>query len=113
MQRKLSKERIQDNIILIQDGQKIPVNNQFRYLCSIISKNGGPIVISIIKSRLAGKNSGVQWEFYAIVIFCQNRKEGFVGQLLSSFWYRILDNKETSCIEYECSKGVHVLLDVW
>jgi len=54
MKCKFSKHGIRDYNTMTLDGQEIPISSHFKYLGSIIQKDGGSIVMSTIRSKLAG-----------------------------------------------------------
>ena len=54
MEYKLSKQGIRDYSIVRLDGQEIPMSNHFKYLGSIIQKDGEIAVMSTIGSKPTG-----------------------------------------------------------
>ena len=69
MESKFSKQKIQDYSIVTLDGQEIPMSSHFKYLGSIIQKDGEIIVMSIKDPSRLVEIEERNRKFYVIVIF--------------------------------------------
>jgi len=107
---KFSKQGIRDYSIVRLDGQEIPMISHFKYLGSIVQKDGE------IDSDVAG---WLKWRSATRVLCDRNillwLKEKFYQTAIrptlsyGTEW----GYKETSCPEDECRRDAHASLDVW
>jgi len=82
MECKFNKQRIRDYSILMLDEQGIPMSNHFKYLNSIIQKDGDSNSDVNHRIQAGGWNRGVQQEFYATVTFRYGWKDSFIRLLV-------------------------------
>ena len=112
---KFSKKGIRDYSIVRLNAQEIPMSSHFKYLGSIIQKDGE--INSDVNHRIQA--GWLKWRSTTGVLCDRNILLWLKGNLSDCYqasfvmWHRILDYKEISCPLDECSRDVHASLDMW
>ena len=97
------------------DRQEIPMSSYFKYLGSIIQKDGK--IDSDVNHRIQA--DWLKWRSATGVLCDHNIPLWLKGKFYRTairpalLYDRMLGYKETSCPEDECSRDAHVSLDVW
>ena len=116
MECKFSKHGIRDYSTVRLDGQEIPMNSHFKYLISIIQKDGE--IKSHVNHRI--QVDWLKWRITIEVLCYHNILLWLMGKFYQTairpallYGTKCWAIKEISCPEDECSRDVYASLDVW